>query len=469
MELAARPRRAREARHEQRRDALGRRRPPARARPHRRRARRAVGADQAQHLRRRSAPACVGVGGSVFKLAYTGAAPAARRPRHAPARPGVALDRRPRRPAERPSRAGALLRALADDRRGHVADPAQHRRRARARPAEGALSRGLRAHRRPGRAPGGDPRVLRRPLPARRRAQHRARRRRLDRDAVARARRDRRVLAARSPRPTAGSGSASSEAVARVRGARPRAGARPARRHATRRGVDPTAPRPVDVDRRARRAAATPVDRDRAPGRSSTRCSCSTPTACAVVDPDVDRRRRRRAAARPAHAGPPRRPVRCPTASWSAVPTPPSSCASRASCSPAALPARHRRRVPSSSRPSTRRSASSSARPIGSFQAVKHLVADMLVRAEVARARGVRGRVHARRPRATTIRRAPRPWRRSSPATPRSPTRKTCIQVHGGMGFTWEVDVHLYRKRAWVLDTHFGNSDEHAEAVAAML
>ena len=37
------------------------------------------------------------------------------------------------------------------------------------------------------------------------------------------------------------------------------------------------------------------------------------------------------------------------------------------------------------------------------------------------------------------------------------------------MGFTWEVDVHLYLKRAWVLDTRFGSVDAHADAVAAAL
>jgi hypothetical protein len=37
------------------------------------------------------------------------------------------------------------------------------------------------------------------------------------------------------------------------------------------------------------------------------------------------------------------------------------------------------------------------------------------------------------------------------------------------MGFTWEVDVHLYLKRAWVLDTHFGSIDHHADALAATL
>ena len=48
---------------------------------------------------------------------------------------------------------------------------------------------------------------------------------------------------------------------------------------------------------------------------------------------------------------------------------------------------------------------------------------------------------------------------------------KSATQVFGGMGFTWEVDVHLYLKRAWVLDTHFGsvdaNCDEAWSALAA--
>ena len=46
---------------------------------------------------------------------------------------------------------------------------------------------------------------------------------------------------------------------------------------------------------------------------------------------------------------------------------------------------------------------------------------------------------------------------------------KTCVQVHGGMGFTWEVDAHLFLKRAWVLETAFGSVDEAAEIVAASL
>ena len=44
---------------------------------------------------------------------------------------------------------------------------------------------------------------------------------------------------------------------------------------------------------------------------------------------------------------------------------------------------------------------------------------------------------------------------------------KAATQVYGGMGFTWEVDVHLYLKRAWVLDTHFESADRNAELVCA--
>ena len=46
---------------------------------------------------------------------------------------------------------------------------------------------------------------------------------------------------------------------------------------------------------------------------------------------------------------------------------------------------------------------------------------------------------------------------------------KWCIQVHGGIGYTWELDVQRYWKRAIVLDTQFGNVDHWAEAVAAAL
>ncbi len=46
---------------------------------------------------------------------------------------------------------------------------------------------------------------------------------------------------------------------------------------------------------------------------------------------------------------------------------------------------------------------------------------------------------------------------------------KAATQVHGGMGYTWEVDVHLFLKRAWLAETQFGSADAHADRLAATL
>ena len=88
-------------------------------------------------------------------------------------------------------------------------------------------------------------------------------------------------------------------------------------------------------------------------------------------------------------------------------------------------------------------------KPIGSFQAVKHLCADMLTRAELAR-----GAVYAA---GVTLdgRGVDDPDRMVAAAKitagdAAKANGKACIQVHGGMGFTWEVDAHLYLKRAIV-------------------
>jgi alkylation response protein AidB-like acyl-CoA dehydrogenase len=44
---------------------------------------------------------------------------------------------------------------------------------------------------------------------------------------------------------------------------------------------------------------------------------------------------------------------------------------------------------------------------------------------------------------------------------------RACIQVHGGMGYTWELPCHYFLKRTWALDTLFGTAEAHAERVAA--
>ena len=107
-------------------------------------------------------------------------------------------------------------------------------------------------------------------------------------------------------------------------------------------------------------------------------------------------------------------------------------------------------------------------RPIGSFQAVKHILADMLCRAEVARSAVYAAGVTLDDPTVGDVDRAVAVAKlcagRAAVANGRA-----SIQVHGGMGFTWEVDAHLHLKRAWILDSAFGSVDEQAERIAALL
>jgi alkylation response protein AidB-like acyl-CoA dehydrogenase len=107
-------------------------------------------------------------------------------------------------------------------------------------------------------------------------------------------------------------------------------------------------------------------------------------------------------------------------------------------------------------------------RPIGSFQAVKHLCSDMAVRVEVARAATHAAAVHLDYPTLGGTERAVSGAKLLA-GEAAVVNGKSATQVHGGMGFTWEVDVHLYLKRAWVLDTVFGSGDAHADAVAASI
>ncbi len=105
-------------------------------------------------------------------------------------------------------------------------------------------------------------------------------------------------------------------------------------------------------------------------------------------------------------------------------------------------------------------------RPIGSFQAVKHMLADALVRAEVARTAVHAAAVTLDDPEVGSVGRAVAGAKLLAGEAALK-NAKTAVQVYGGMGFTWEVDVHLYLKRAWVLDTVFGTADSHADAIAA--
>jgi alkylation response protein AidB-like acyl-CoA dehydrogenase len=107
-------------------------------------------------------------------------------------------------------------------------------------------------------------------------------------------------------------------------------------------------------------------------------------------------------------------------------------------------------------------------RPIGGFQAVKHLCADMAVRAEVARCAVHAAAVTVDQPDVgdALVAAAGAKLLADEAAITNG---RSCIQVHGGMGFTWEVPVHLAYKRARVLATQFGTDDELAESLAESL
>ena len=102
-------------------------------------------------------------------------------------------------------------------------------------------------------------------------------------------------------------------------------------------------------------------------------------------------------------------------------------------------------------------------RPIGSFQALKHRMADMLVDVETSRsvswAAAWSASVHA--PDLAEKAALAKAW--CSEALTR--IAEEMVQLHGGIAITWEHDAHLYLKRAHALAHLFGSPTEHVRAL----
>jgi alkylation response protein AidB-like acyl-CoA dehydrogenase len=106
-------------------------------------------------------------------------------------------------------------------------------------------------------------------------------------------------------------------------------------------------------------------------------------------------------------------------------------------------------------------------KPIGSFQAVKHMLADALVDVE-----GMRSTVYyaawcaaagdSEQALAASMAKA---W--CSDASRR--VMAAGLQVHGGIGFTWEHDMHLYLKRAQLDQVSYGDAAAHRDRIASLL
>ncbi len=94
-------------------------------------------------------------------------------------------------------------------------------------------------------------------------------------------------------------------------------------------------------------------------------------------------------------------------------------------------------------------------RPIGSFQAIKHMLADMYVSAALARANCYYG-AWALSTGAAELSQAAATARVSATQAYQH-CAKNDIQVHGGMGFTWDLDCHLHYRRSNLLALSLGS------------
>jgi len=105
-------------------------------------------------------------------------------------------------------------------------------------------------------------------------------------------------------------------------------------------------------------------------------------------------------------------------------------------------------------------------RPIGSFQAIKHKCAEMLLEVELAAsaaryAAAAIDEQDAEVPALASLAKA-----MASDAYMRAATE--CIQIHGGIGFTWDEDTHLWFKRAKSSQVMLGDATHHRERYLAL-
>ncbi|WP_042412811.1 acyl-CoA dehydrogenase [Streptacidiphilus anmyonensis] len=99
--------------------------------------------------------------------------------------------------------------------------------------------------------------------------------------------------------------------------------------------------------------------------------------------------------------------------------------------------------------------------PIGAFQAVQHLCADMLARAELARVAVYAAAVSGDAEEIAGAKLL------ADEAAVRG--ARDCLQVHGGMGFTWEARVHRLLKRAWAWEQAGADRERCLDVLAGHL
>lgn len=106
-------------------------------------------------------------------------------------------------------------------------------------------------------------------------------------------------------------------------------------------------------------------------------------------------------------------------------------------------------------------------RPIGSFQAIKHLLADALVDLEFSAPvvyRAAYAVAHGEPDRTRDVSMA-----KVFAGEAAARAARTALQVHGAIGYTWEHDLQLWMKRVWALNAAYGTPDDHRSRVEEFL
>jgi alkylation response protein AidB-like acyl-CoA dehydrogenase len=106
-------------------------------------------------------------------------------------------------------------------------------------------------------------------------------------------------------------------------------------------------------------------------------------------------------------------------------------------------------------------------KPIGSFQAVKHLLAGAQVKLEFARPVVFAAAWYLDQGDDASSMTASTAKAYASDAA--TEAARVALQVHGAMGYTWECDLHLFLKRTWALAEAWGSASEHRQRLLTSL
>jgi len=106
-------------------------------------------------------------------------------------------------------------------------------------------------------------------------------------------------------------------------------------------------------------------------------------------------------------------------------------------------------------------------KPIGSYQAIKHHLASVAVKLEFARAVVYAAVARVAEPHARAAAGASHAKLAAGDAADLA--ARIAIQVHGAMGYSWELDLHFYMKRAWALQGAWGGRSFHARRLQELL